>query len=145
MSSPIPIRRLYRDPANRAVAGVASGIAKHLGAPVMLVRAAFVVLAMSYGLGAIMYAAFWAVLPLPANAQGGKRNFVQLLSFLALGAGALLVIDQSGQNGMNTAVGWLAATVAFGAGIIWHQADPKRRMRWSVTVPQMPWLGSVLD
>src|SRR6185312_6258323 len=35
--------------------------------------------------------------------------------------------------------------VALGAGIIWHQADPKRRMRWSQTVPQMPWLGSILD
>jgi signal transduction histidine kinase len=145
MSSPIPVRRLYRDPANRAVAGVASGIANHLGAPVMLVRAAFVVLATFNGLGAIMYAAFWAVLPLPPNASGGKRNFVQLFSFLALGGGVLLVLDQSGQNDMNAAVGWLAAIVAFGAGIIWHQADPKRRIRWSVSVPQMPWLGSVLD
>jgi signal transduction histidine kinase len=145
MSSPIPIRRLYRDPAHRAVAGVASGIAQHLGAPVMLIRAAFVVLAAFTGLGAIMYAVFWAVLPLPPQARGGKRNLIQLFSFLALGVGVLLVVDQSGQSDLNAAVGWLAATVAFGAGIIWHQADPKRRMRWSVTVPQMPWLGAVLD
>ena len=148
MASPTPVRRLYRDPANRAVAGVAAGIAAHLNAPVMLVRAAFVVLATFDGLGAIMYAAFWAVLPLHPQARTGKRNLTQLLSFLALGIGVLLVQGQTrgeGDNGTHAAVGWLAATVAVGAGIIWHQADPKRRMRWSVSMPQMPWLGSVLD
>jgi signal transduction histidine kinase len=145
MTNPIPVRRLYRDPAHRAVAGVAAGIAEHLGAPVMLIRAAFVLLSTVYGLGAIMYAVFWAVLPLPAQATPARRNFLQLFSFLALGIGALLLVNQTGHDGMHIAVGWLAATVALGAGIIWHQADPKRRMRWSQTVPQMPWLGSVLD
>jgi signal transduction histidine kinase len=145
MTNPIPARRLYRDPAHRAVAGVAAGIAEHLGAPVMLIRAAFVLLSTVYGLGAIMYAAFWAVLPLPAQATPARRNFLQLFSFLALGIGALLLVNETGHDGMHIAVGWLAATVALGAGIIWHQADPKRRMRWSQTVPQMPWLGSVLD
>ncbi len=145
MTTPVQVRRLYRDPTHRAVAGVAAGIAEHLGAPVMLIRAAFVVLSTIYGLGAIMYAVFWAVLPLPAQAPPGRRNFVQLLSFLALGIGVLLLVNQTGHDGMHIAVGWLAATVALGAGIIWHQADPKRRLRWSQTVPQMPWLGSVLD
>ena len=145
MTNPIPVRRLYRDPAHRAVAGVAAGIAEHLGAPVMLIRAAFVLLSTVYGLGAIMYAVFWAVLPLPAQATPARRNFLQLFSFLALGIGALLLVNETGHDGMHIAVGWLAATVALGAGIIWHQADPKRRMRWSQTVPQMPWLGSVLD
>jgi signal transduction histidine kinase len=144
MTSPTPIRRLYRDPTNRAVAGVAAGIAEHLGAPVMLIRAAFVVLATFSGLGAIMYAVFWAVLPLPAQTSTGRRNFVQLFSFLALGAGVLLLESETG-NSKHSAVGWLAATVALGAGIIWHQADPKRRLRWSVTASQMPWLASVLD
>src|SRR6185312_3674790 len=87
MTTPVQVRRLYRDPTHRAVAGVAAGIAEHLGAPVMLIRAAFVVLSTIYGLGAIMYAVFWAVLPLPAQAPPGRRNFVQLLSFLALGIG----------------------------------------------------------
>ncbi len=145
MTNPMPARRLHRDPAHRAVAGVAAGIAEHLGAPVMLIRAAFVLLSTVYGLGAIMYAVFWAVLPLPAQATPARRNFLQLFSFLALGVGALLLVNQTGHDGMHIAVGWLAATVALGAGIIWHQADPKRRMRWSQTVPQMPWLGSVLD
>ena len=145
MTNPMPARRLYRDPAHRAVAGVAAGIAEHLGAPVMLIRAAFVLLSTVYGLGAIMYAAFWAVLPLPAQTTPARRNFLQLFSFLALGIGALLLVNQTGHDGMHIAVGWLAATVALGAGIIWHQADPKRRMRWSQTVPQMPWLGSIPD
>jgi signal transduction histidine kinase len=146
LTSPMPIRRLYRDPNNRAVAGVAAGIAEHLGAPIVLIRAAFVVLGTFYGLGAIMYAVFWAVLPQPADMPTSRRNFVQLFSFIALGIGVVLLMELTGQNdGMHVAVGWLAAIVALGAGIIWHQADPKRRMRWSAQVPQAPWLGSVLD
>jgi signal transduction histidine kinase len=146
MSSPLPVRRLYRDPANRAVAGVAGGIAEHLGAPVLLIRAAFVVLSAFYGIGAIMYAAFWAVLPLTPDAPAGRRNFTQLLSFVALGGGVILLVAQTNTDrGAHAAVGWLAAIVALGAGIIWHQADPKRRRRWSSAVPEMPFLGSVMD
>ena len=46
-------------------------------------------------------------------------------------------------DGIQAVIGWLAAVIALGAGIIWHQADPKRRERWSATVPGMPWLGSL--
>ena len=146
MASPIPMRRLYRDPADRVLAGVAAGIAGHLGAPVLLVRAAFVVLAGINGLGALMYAAFWAVLPMPPHVRTSGRNLGQLFSFLALGVGfILLLIVTDTSEAVNALIGWLAAIVALGAGIIWHQADPKRRQRWSATVPGMPWLGAVMD
>lgn len=145
MASPMQVRRLSRSPSDKVVAGVAAGLAAHLGAPVLLIRAAFVVLALFNGLGAIMYAAFWAVLSRPARTRDG-RNLVQLLSFLALGLGFLVLqISEWGNSSAHTAVGWLAAIVLLGAGIIWHQADPERRQRWSAAVPQMPWLGAILD
>ncbi|WP_327008196.1 PspC domain-containing protein [Dactylosporangium sp. NBC_01737] len=146
MSSPVPIRRLYREPADRVVAGVAAGIAAHLGASVVLVRVAFVLLAAFNGLGALLYAAFWAVLPMPPHVRSGRRNVNQLFSFLALGVGVvLLVLMVKPTEGIQAVIGWLAAVIALGAGIIWHQADPKRRERWSATVPGMPWLGAVMD
>ncbi|GAA3450095.1 sensor histidine kinase [Dactylosporangium matsuzakiense] len=148
MSSPFPVRRLYREPADRVVGGVAAGLAAHLGASVVLVRVAFVVLAAFNGLGALLYAAFWAVLPMPPHGRGGGRNVNQLFSFLALGVGIVvlrLMVQPEDGGGVSAVIGWLAAIIALGAGIIWHQADPKRRERWSAAVPGMPWLGAVMD
>ena len=146
MTSPVPVRRLYREPADRVVAGVAAGIAEHLGASVVLVRVAFVALAAFNGLGALLYAAFWAVLPMPPHVRSSRRNVNQLFSFLALGVGLVLLgLMVQPTGGLQAVIGWLAAVIALGAGIIWHQADPKRRERWSATVPGMPWLGAVMD
>src|SRR5690348_847012 len=72
-SSVYAVRRLYRDPGDRLVAGVASGIAEHLGLPVVAVRIAFVVLLPFGGLGAVLYAVFWAVLPTAPAAVPARR------------------------------------------------------------------------
>jgi signal transduction histidine kinase len=136
--------RLVRDETGRVVAGVAAGLARHLGAPVLLIRVAFFGLALFDGLGAILYAVFWAVLPVALS--GGRRNVRQLVPFLALACGIGLVHFQlSGAPSSATLLGWLAALVALGAGIIWHLSSPGRRQRWSQAVPQVPLLGIVLD
>ena len=54
----VPVRRLYRDPGNRLVAGVASGIAGHLGLSPFAVRLSFIALLPFSGLGALLYAVF---------------------------------------------------------------------------------------
>jgi signal transduction histidine kinase len=145
MTTPIEGRRLYRVTDARVVAGVAAGIAAHLNASVLLVRIAFVVLASFNGLGALLYAAFWAVLPVAPGQRGSTRNRRQLVPFLALGIGIILVQALSGVGGVRSVIGWLIAIVAVGVGIIWRQADPKRRERWTAAVPQAPWLGPVLE
>jgi signal transduction histidine kinase/phage shock protein PspC (stress-responsive transcriptional regulator) len=131
------------------VAGVASGIAGHLGLPTIAVRVAFIALLPVDGLGALLYAAFWAVLPAPPRPPGAppaRRDRRQILPFLALGAGILLVSQLSGfGGGTSGALGWLVALIAVGAGIIWHLAEPSRRRQWREAVPQAPWLGVVLD
>ncbi len=141
--------RLYRDPSHRLVAGVASGIARHLGVPALAVRVAFIVLLPFNGFGPLLYAVFWAVLPSAPTEPGTpapRRDKRQLLPLLAPGAGVLLVQQLAGGgNGVDTALGWLVATIAAGAGIIWHLADPGRRRRWSAATPQAPWLGAVFD
>jgi signal transduction histidine kinase len=65
---------------------------------------------------------------------------------VALGLGILLVQNLAGLGGGgDAALGWLAAVIAVGAGIIWHFADPDRRRRWSAAVPSVPLLGAALD
>jgi signal transduction histidine kinase len=145
MTAPIEGRRLYRVTDARVVGGVAAGIAAHLNASVVVVRIAFVVLASFQGLGALLYAAFWAVLPVAPGQRGSGRNRRQLVPFVALGAGIVLVQVLSGMGGVRSVIGWLVAVVAVGVGIIWRQADPKRRERWTAAVPQAPWLGAVLE
>jgi signal transduction histidine kinase len=145
MTQPTPAApRLLRDPTNRVIGGVAAGLARHLGAPVIALRIGFFVLALTDGLGAILYAVFWAVLPV--SAEGGRRNFRQLVPFVALAVGiSIAQLLLSGTPSTSSLVGWLAALVALGTGIIWHQAGAGRRKRWSDAMPNLPWLGAVLD
>ena len=139
--------RLYRDPTNRVVGGVAAGIATHLGASKTVVRLAFVLLASFNGMGALLYAAFWAVLPSPVNVRGTRRRSAQLVPFLALGLGIFGVVWKlSGAAvGARAMIGWLIALVALGAGIIWHYSDPTTRERWTGSLPQAPWLAVVVE
>ncbi|WP_145905777.1 ATP-binding protein [Kitasatospora viridis] len=59
-----PFRKLYRSPHSRMLGGVAHGLAVHLGLPVTWVRAAFVLLFFANGIGVLLYAAFWFVVPI---------------------------------------------------------------------------------
>lgn len=63
LPGPAPRPVLTRDPARRKIAGVASGLAEHLGVSVLLVRALFVVLTLVWGLGLGLYAAMWVLVP----------------------------------------------------------------------------------
>jgi signal transduction histidine kinase/phage shock protein PspC (stress-responsive transcriptional regulator) len=124
-----PVRRLVRDPANRIVAGVAAGLAAHLRLPVLAVRIAFVGLISANGVGALLYVAFWAVLP--AVPQGPARprargDGLQAAGLVALAAGIVVLRFQLGLGVDSTVVGFVALA-ALGAGIVWHQAEPQRR------------------
>ena len=62
----MPIRRLTRSRANRAIAGVCAGLADYLGVDVVLVRAAWIVFSIFPGAligGVIAYLAAWIVMP----------------------------------------------------------------------------------
>jgi signal transduction histidine kinase len=127
-------RRLYRDPGDRIVAGVAAGLAEHLRAPVTIVRLVFVALLAVNGFGGLLYVALWAVVPVRPDAPRRvthRRVALQRLAYGALALGLLILVsDVDGLLGgfpFDPAVVALAAVVALGAGIIWHQADPQRR------------------
>lgn len=141
--------RLYREPDARLLAGVAAGLATHLGLPVTVVRLAFVVLLGVNGLGALLYAVFWAVLPPRPGVAGARRDLAKLLLFAVLALVVLAVrAFVADLSDVSAVAGWLIALIAIGAGVIWHQVgDPDPRRRGSAAaeaVPGAPWLGAIL-
>ena len=133
--------RATRPGRGRVVGGVARGLADHLGLPVWLVRVAFVVLALAGGIGLVLYAAFWAVLPLARDedddaaadsdaARGTDLTRLLALAALVLGVGLLLLAF--GVDALGGAV--VPVVVALvGAALVWQQADADQRSEWSAT------------
>ncbi|MCK5170720.1 MAG: PspC domain-containing protein, partial [Bacteroidales bacterium] len=56
-------KRLYRDPDNRILGGVCSGIANYLNIDPLIIRILFLVLLFAFGVIAIIYIVLWALLP----------------------------------------------------------------------------------
>jgi phage shock protein C len=80
------------------VAGVASGLARHLGVDPAIIRIAFVVLALAGGGGLLAYLLAWMVIPdegpegtVPAAGVGGSSVLVGLV---LVGLGVLLLADR---------------------------------------------------
>jgi signal transduction histidine kinase len=127
-----PPRRLYRDRDGRVVAGVAAGLAEHLRLPTVVVRVAFVALLVANGLGALLYIAFWAALPVAPRGTGQRRppgTALQAIGLFALALGVILLQLQFNEFGLDPTLVGLITLVALGTGIIWHQTDPQRRRR----------------
>jgi len=137
-----PRPRLTRSRDDRLVAGVASGIAAHVGASPTLIRVAFVLLMVFNGLGALLYAVFWAVLPLAEGPPTPRRDPLRLLPFVLGGIGLIIAgsLFNSSDPGSMIA-GWLIALIAIGAGIIWHQSQ--RASTPAASTPTTSWLSAL--
>jgi signal transduction histidine kinase len=115
---------------------VSAGLARHLGLPTWLVRTAFVVLALAGGIGVVLYAAFWAVLPLdpegpdvdPTAARAADTT--RLLALMAIAIGVALLLTATGVNVVGGAIVPVILAVV-GAALIWRQADEEQRDSWS--------------
>lgn len=116
-------------PGERWLGGVASGVAARLGVEASIVRIAFVALGLASGIGVIVYALGWVLLP-ERSAPVGTRPSRSVLSAagdpiaaLAFGAivlGSLLLIQQSGLP----FPGWVmtpVVVVSIGASMISHE------------------------
>ena len=69
-------RRLLRRRDGRRVAGVCTGLAAYLGIDANLVRLAFGLFTVFYGLGILVYLAAWAVLPEEGEKDSILESFV---------------------------------------------------------------------
>jgi signal transduction histidine kinase len=124
--------RLYRHRSDRVIAGVSSGIAEHLGVPVLGVRVVFVALAGLGGAGLIGYVLLWAFLPAidAPTRRGNARDRQQALGLVLLGVGLAVAGTELGTAWS----GWLTGPlgiVLVGAAVVWREADASQRTRWS--------------
>jgi len=72
-------KRLLRLRQGRMVAGVGVGLAAYFGVDVNLVRLAFGVLTIFYGLGILIYLIAWAILPEEGEDSSILESFVHKL------------------------------------------------------------------
>ncbi|HWU21494.1 MAG TPA: PspC domain-containing protein [Nocardioides sp.] len=142
---PQGVRRAYRDLDGQVAGGVASGLAVHLGLPVLWVRVFFVVATAFGGAGLALYAAFWLLLPgrrpddeapgLASARRGGRRpgrlerlgDVGPVVVLGALAIGALFVAQAIFGSGWFL---WPLAIGLVGVGLLWRQADEAQRERW---------------
>ncbi|MDX6310768.1 MAG: hypothetical protein QOF44_232 [Streptomyces sp.] len=139
------VRKLYRSSEGRMVGGVARGLAGHLSLPVAWVRVVFVFLATIHGLGILLYAIFWFVVPLgvggvnPAEAKeprdarswlaGRRPDKGQIIALIALAIGFGILLDSLNLGRANAYI-WPLLLIGLGVALVWRQADNARRARW---------------
>jgi signal transduction histidine kinase/phage shock protein PspC (stress-responsive transcriptional regulator) len=140
-------RRAYRSTDDRWLGGVASGLAQHLGLPVLWIRMGLVVLVAFGGFGAVLYAGLWMFMPARLHTvplapgldaatrqgkRGGKRerrltDYGPLVAVGAIAIGVLLLVTLA--TGQSLSVGPLFLAGA-GVAVLWWQADEAQRQRW---------------
>ncbi len=141
-SSMPPPPKLCRASERRLLGGVARGLALHLGVDTLVLRVVFLMLVFADGLGIVLYALFWIVVPLAAgpiepNARVRPPrgfDFRQLLTIVAIGLGVFVVMLFTGMGldiGVNKAALWPVLVVGAGVVIVWRQADDAQHARWA--------------
>lgn len=142
------VRKLYRSADGRMLGGVARGLAGHLGLPVVWVRLLFLALFMADGLGALLYAVFWIVVPLGVGGRAAEPRSVfettpdgrrrlrkpdkgQLFALVALLVGAAVFVGNVDTNGTANRYVWPTLLIGAGVVLVWRQADNARRARWT--------------
>jgi signal transduction histidine kinase len=134
---PPPAGRLHRRRSGRLVAGVAGGIADHLGVKVLWVRAAFVALMAVSGAGVLAYGLLWIFVRQEAptvERSVPARERQQALGLAALGLGVGLAASALGNSTLGWVVGPLGVAIA-GAAVVWREADEAQRRRWAGSRP----------
>jgi signal transduction histidine kinase/phage shock protein PspC (stress-responsive transcriptional regulator) len=154
------VRRAARESQAPVIGGVAAGLARHLGLPVLWVRVGFVVGAALGGVGIAMYAGLWLVLPtdshfeegapgLESASRGGRRpgrirrlgDVGPAVALAALGLGAVLLLEAVLGQGL---VFWPLFLGLVGIALLWRQADEAQRERWLDTTGRIDPVRAVI-
>ena len=147
--APRSTRRAARDTQEPILGGVASGLARHLGVPVLWVRAGFVLAAFLGGFGVVFYAGLWWMLPsdqhfetaapgIESATRGGRRpgrirrlgDVGPAIALAALGVGGIFLLEAVLGRG---AIFWPLLIAVIGVALLWRQADEAQRERWLST------------
>ena len=128
-------RRAYRSCDDRIVAGVAAGLGDYLRVDPLWMRLAFVVATSAGGLGVLIYAALWVLLPEATPQEEARLRDEPRRSGLELVAGALILLGLLfllRQLGLRFADGVVlpALLVVVGLVLIWRRTSSERRGAW---------------
>src|SRR5699024_11301470 len=106
----------------RVLAGVAGGLADHLGVRAVWVRLTFALLSVASGMGLFAYALLWMFVPQGAGGEqdqpGSRRERQQGIGLLILGA-ALTVVGGSVSGVLSGWVVVLHAVAMVGGVVVW--------------------------
>jgi signal transduction histidine kinase/phage shock protein PspC (stress-responsive transcriptional regulator) len=158
-ATPADRPRATRVAEGSLLGGVCTGLARHLGWPVMVIRIGFVALTMFQFIGVIAYGALWLLLPpesttssspgLEAASRNGMRevsrsrrrvDWGMLLALVALGGGLLWLVQTSGL-GISQQLFWPVAFACAGAALVWRQADSAEQKKWRAEAGGKVWLA----
>lgn len=155
LPTPVPERRrAVRSTDDRLLAGVAGGLADHLGLTALQVRVAFLALALVGGLGVLIYAGLWVMLPVQGSTETddtppgmaaatrrglrsplrpgerpGRRDAAVGLSLLVCVAGVFALAQAAGL-GVSARWFWPILVGCAGLVLIWWQSDESARAAW---------------
>ncbi|PWD52420.1 histidine kinase [Serinibacter arcticus] len=148
MPAPAARPRFVRPVRGRWVAGVASGLATHLGVDPRIVRTAFVVATLLGGVGALAYLFWWVTVPpgvpgrepaapawsrlarpLTTHGDGGPHRGVKVSDVVvALGLLAVAALLLASRLGERPTQSWVVPTLLLlaGAALTWSELDARR-------------------
>ena len=116
-------RVVRRSRSERVIAGVCGGIGRYLGVDPVLLRIAFIVLALANGLGVIAYVVAWVAIPeeRPGQPLAAAPEARRELGRLVLGGslvvlGLVLLVDRLAPN--LDELFWPVAVVAVGVAVM---------------------------
>jgi signal transduction histidine kinase len=123
-----PREPLRRDPAHRVVGGVCAGLGRHFGVDPLIPRIAFVALATAGGMGIVLYALAWVIVPAEGSeaaapqGHGHGRGSIEVAIGLGLIVVSLLLTARAFGLLFSDVIVWPTALVAAGAALLWRQS-----------------------
>jgi phage shock protein PspC (stress-responsive transcriptional regulator) len=125
-----PARRLVRRADHRMIAGVAGGIADHLGVAPWIVRVGFLVLVPFGGVGALAYLIGWLLIPVAGTGESLASSVLHqpanLRTYLGV-ALILLAVAILASAFSEPGVIWAIALIAFGVFLFRQESEPPDR------------------
>jgi signal transduction histidine kinase len=129
-SSPGVVRR---DLEHRVIAGVCAGLGRRMGIDPVILRVAFVVAAAAGGVGIVLYALAWLLIPADrvgrpstvARALPGRASW-QVAAGVGLLVLALLLFLREAGVWFSDALVWPVVLAVTGTALIWHRSTAAR-------------------
>ncbi|HZA80411.1 MAG TPA: PspC domain-containing protein [Actinomycetes bacterium] len=127
---------IVRSRDNRVLIGVAGGLGERLGVDPLLIRVAFVVLAIAGGSGVVLYLLAWALSIEPDSDAARARPVRPPSARLAFAVGlivlgTMLLLREVGLW-FGDQIVWPVALAAAGSAVIWARSDDRDRARWAI-------------